>query len=100
MTTVACRYKSTLINQNQGGGNKKQGLPPTATGFWFNCCAENMSNWARATPGPNSRFVLGKANQIGGVGFRTVYQTQVPSDAPNLNGPAFRLLGNTFRNKK
>lgn len=85
MTTVACRNKGKLLGLPCGGGNKKQGIPSVATGWWFNCSGVQTANWDRAVPGPKSKFVLSKVNQIGGVGFGRCYQTQEPADAPNPN---------------
>ena len=65
------RYKASITNQNQGGGNKKEGLPPSVgTG--------NLSVWngmGRAYGTPEDRALQVCINQLGSVNPR-VYQSR------------------------
>ena len=67
----ATRFKSSMTNQNQGGGNKKEGLPPSVgTG--------NLNVWngmRRAYGTPKDRALQVCINQLGSVNPR-VYQTR------------------------
>ena len=77
---------SSMINRNQGGGNKKQGLVPSVGkgqfGLW------NGMRRAGSTPaGRNKVFFM---NQLGGVGMG-VYQTRTPCDGVKRPGVAFSV---------
>ena len=67
----ATRYKASITNQNQGGGNKKEGLPPSVgTG--------SLSVWngmGRAYGTPKDRALQVCINQLGSVNPR-VYQSR------------------------
>ena len=67
----ATRYKASITNQNQGGGNKKEGLPPSVgTG--------NLNVWngmTRAYGTPKDRELQVCINQLGSVNPR-VYQSR------------------------
>ena len=67
-------YRSSMINKNQGGGNKKQGTPPSVgTTFSF------IRGLSRAYSPPKQRNMVFCINQGGGVGTRA-YQTMAPFD--------------------
>ena len=80
----ATRYKASITNQNQGGGNKKEGLPPSVgTG--------NLSVWngmTRAYGTPKDRELQVCINQLGSVNPR-VYQSRYCGriKAPNSGDP-------------
>ena len=65
------RYKASITNQNQGGGNAKEGLPPSVG-------KGNLSVWngmGRAYGTPENRALQVCINQLGSVNPR-VYQSQ------------------------
>lgn len=75
----------------QGGGDKKAGLAPTATGFmlsmpfaWRAALGGIVPRGnGRANGGGNKPFILSTVNQLGGIGNHS--QTLIPSDAVNKN---------------
>ena len=75
----------------QGGGDKKAGLAPTATGFmlgmpfaWRSALGGIATKGNGRANGGHKSFILSTVNQIGGVGkYRSV--TSMPSDGVNIN---------------
>ena len=66
---------SSRSNQDQGGGNKKQGLAPSVGTGQFSLW--NGMRRAGSTPAGRSKVFC--INQLSGVGMG-VYQTRAPSD--------------------
>ena len=74
----------------QGGGDKKAGLAPTATGFmlsmpfaWRAALGGIATSGNGRANGGNKNFILSTVNQLGGIGKRS--QTSMPSDGVNIN---------------
>ena len=68
-------YKSSITNRNQGGGNKKSGLPPSVGQGTYSV----FKGLTRAYGSPEQRKKVYFINQLGGVGTG-VYQTKSPAD--------------------
>lgn len=75
MRSRAIAYKASITNQCQGGGNKKAGLVPTATGQMLSIpFAWRKALGGIATPGNgranggNKVFVISTVNQLSGIG--------------------------------
>lgn len=75
----------------QGGGDKKAGIAPSATGFmlsmpygWRAALGGIATSGNGRANGGTRNFILSTVNQIGGVGrYRSA--TNIPSDGVNLN---------------
>ena len=75
----------------QGGGDKKAGLAPTATGFmlgmpfaWRAALGGIATAGNGRANGGTRNFIISTVNQLGGVG-RYRSQTSVPGDGVNIN---------------
>ena len=80
-----------MVNRCQGGGDKKAGLVPTATGQMLSMpFAWRAAMGGLATPGNgrgnggNKFFYISTANQIGGIG-RHRSMTFIPADSVSKN---------------